>query len=188
VFSARFEIQESDSAAAARQKLEQGMTELLAKCTETTAWPTKEFQVMAHFVGQLLGLDFSSSPHLRDVLGDPEQIRHRAFQYLRDFFAAISRGAAATEEAPGVRGTVLLLEDIHWSDDGSLDLIDHLARTCEGAPLLIVCLARPTLLERRPAWGEGVPAHSRLHLDTLSRWRAFSAKRPPSRRPCASWW
>jgi len=63
---------------------------------------------------------------------------------------------------------LLVAEDVHWSDDGSLDLIDHLARTCQGEPLMILCLARPGLFERRPAWGEGLPEHARLNLEPLS--------------------
>src|SRR5205085_72170 len=69
---------------------------------------------------------------------------------------------------PACNATLLIAEDIHWSDDGSLDLIDHLARTCQEAPIMIVCLARPTLFERRAAWGNGLAAHSRLNLAPLS--------------------
>jgi predicted ATPase len=60
------------------------------------------------------------------------------------------------------------LDDIQWSDDGSMDWIDDLARAWPGIPLMIVCLARPTLFERRPAWGEGRAAHTRLSLEALS--------------------
>src|SRR5258707_149083 len=67
------------------------------------------------------------------------------------------------------RAVLLVVEDIHWSDDGSLDLLDHLARTCKAVPLLILCLARPSLFERRPAWGEGWAGHARVGLEALSR-------------------
>jgi tetratricopeptide (TPR) repeat protein len=102
----------------------------------------------AHFVGHLAGLDFSSSPHLRGILNDPKQIRDRAFRHATEFFAAAAREHTA----------VLFLDDLHWADEGSLDLVDHLARACLNVPLLILCLARPTLLERRPFWGEGQEA------------------------------
>src|SRR5205807_8106793 len=59
-------------------------------------------------------------------------------------------------------------EDIHWSDDGSLDLWDYLARSCSNAPLLLVCLARPSLFERRPTWGAGLASHLRVDLGPLS--------------------
>jgi class 3 adenylate cyclase/tetratricopeptide (TPR) repeat protein len=54
------------------------------------------------------------------------------------------------------RGPVVLtLEDLHWADDGLLDLVEWLADHLTDTPLFVVCLARPELLERRPAWGGG---------------------------------
>ena len=169
VFAARFEIQDNDAAAVAREKLEAGVVKLVAGAADAATWPSQEPQVMAHFIGQLLGLDFSASPHLRGLLDDPEQIRQRGFDCMEQFFSAVARGTPRQAAGPELRAAMLVAEDIHWSDEGSLNLLDHLARTCANAPLMIVCLARPALLERRPAWGEGLPAHQRLHLDTLSR-------------------
>jgi predicted ATPase/class 3 adenylate cyclase len=168
VFASRFEILESDPPAVAREKLENGFVGLLSMTTDAPDSSVEEHFLRAHFVGQLLGFDFSASPHLANLLQDVEQIRHRAFHYLAEFFAAISKGAA-TGPGSETKAALLVLEDIHSSDDGSLDLIDHLARTCRGAPLMILCLARPTLFERRPTWGEGLPAHTRLDLEPLSR-------------------
>ena len=150
LFARRFTILESDSAADVRDKLEQGITATLGG---DGAAPMK-----AHFVGHLLGFDFSDSPHLLGARSDPRQLRDRARSYLVDFF----RGAAA--QAP----TVVFLEDLHWADDSSLDAINHLALTLVGSPLLFVGAARPMLLERRPHWGEGQPCHTRLELRPLS--------------------
>jgi predicted ATPase len=47
----------------------------------------------------------------------------------------------------------MLLEDLQWADDSSLDLIARLVAEIPAAPLLIVAAARPTLFERRPNWG-----------------------------------
>ncbi len=52
--------------------------------------------------------------------------------------------------------TVLLLEDMHWADETLLDLVEHLTDAIEDAPLLIVCLARPELLELGPLWSRRV--------------------------------
>jgi class 3 adenylate cyclase/tetratricopeptide (TPR) repeat protein len=161
VFFSRFELQESDSVAVAREKFERGITELLGNANDSL--------LQAHFIGQLLGLDFSHSPYLRDLLKDPEQIRHRAFHYLSGFFSAISRGSAGAAAPSPTRAVLLVVEDLHWSDDGSLDLLDHLVRTCQGAPVMILCLARSSLFERRPSWGEGWAGHTRLGLEALSR-------------------
>jgi class 3 adenylate cyclase/tetratricopeptide (TPR) repeat protein len=53
------------------------------------------------------------------------------------------------------RPLVLVFEDVHWADEGLLDFVDHLVDWAAGVPLLVVCTARPELLERRPSWGGG---------------------------------
>jgi len=168
VFASRFEIQETDPPSVARQKFESRLLGLAGASAHAQANSLEEQSLRAQFVGQLVGFDFSTSPHLKDLLQDVEQIRHRAFHYLAEFFTAISKGTPADSGAQ-TKAALLILEDIHSSDDGSLDLIDHLARTCQGAPIMIICPARPTLFERRPGWGEGLPAHARLDLGPLSR-------------------
>jgi len=50
---------------------------------------------------------------------------------------------------------VLGFEDLHWAEEPLLDLVEHLADRIDDAPVLIVCLARPELLETRPGWGGG---------------------------------
>src|SRR6267142_2818204 len=160
VFANRFEIQDSDSSAVAREKLEQGIVELLAG---------KDDLFHAHFIGQLLGLDFASSPWLREILNDPGQIRHRAFQSFAHFFKAATRRPIPQSPELTITGAILYTEDVHWSDDGSLDLLVHLASACRRVPLLIVCLSRPTLFERRPRWCEEFRDCKRLELQPLAR-------------------
>ena len=50
--------------------------------------------------------------------------------------------------------TIAVIEDIHWAEATFLDLIEYVAQSSEGAPLLLLCSSRPELLELRPAWGE----------------------------------
>jgi len=50
---------------------------------------------------------------------------------------------------------VMVFEDLHWADPGTLDFIDHLLDWAKHIPLAIITLARPELLERRPDWGAG---------------------------------
>jgi class 3 adenylate cyclase/tetratricopeptide (TPR) repeat protein len=151
VFSLRFGIGDSDPPPAAREKFERGMSELFGEESEA--------RMRAHFVGHLAGLDFSASPHLAGILQDAKQVRGRAFHYAAEFFQRVARAAPV----------LLLLDDLHWADDGSLDFVDHLARECAQSPLLVLCFARPELLERRPAWGEGQQAHARLNLQPLTK-------------------
>ncbi|HEX6183590.1 MAG TPA: protein kinase [Pyrinomonadaceae bacterium] len=151
VLTLRFGIHDNDAPAAAREKFERGMVELFGEGDETL--------MRAHFVGHLAGLDFSASPHLAGILQDAKQVRGRAFHYASQFFRRVARASPV----------LLFLDDLHWADDGSLDFVDHLARECAGSPLLVLCFARPELLERRPAWGEGQQAHARLNLQPLTK-------------------
>ena len=79
-------------------------------------------------------------------VGDaPAGGRDELFRAWRTFFERV----AAT-------GTVaLVFEDLHWADVGLLDFIDHLLEWSRGVPILIITLARPDLLVRRPDWGAG---------------------------------
>lgn len=62
---------------------------------------------------------------------------------------------------------VLVLEDIHWADEGLLDFIEYLARWGEG-PITILCLARHELFDRRPTWAGGISNASTIVLEGLS--------------------
>jgi tetratricopeptide (TPR) repeat protein len=52
------------------------------------------------------------------------------------------------EQAP----LVVVFDDIQWGEETFLDLIEHVALLSSGAPLLLLCLARPELLDSRPTW------------------------------------
>ncbi len=62
---------------------------------------------------------------------------------------------AQLENVAQERPLVVCFDDIHWGEETFLDLIDHIADLSRGAPLLLLCLARPELLEKRPGWGGG---------------------------------
>jgi class 3 adenylate cyclase/tetratricopeptide (TPR) repeat protein len=47
---------------------------------------------------------------------------------------------------------VVVIDDLHWGEETFLDLIEHVALLSSSAPILLVCLARPELLDRRPDW------------------------------------
>jgi class 3 adenylate cyclase/tetratricopeptide (TPR) repeat protein len=69
-----------------------------------------------------------------------------------DSFAAWRRFLEAIADK---RPLMVAIEDLHWADDGLLDFVDYLAEWAAGVPLMILCTARPELLERRPGWGGG---------------------------------
>src|SRR5215210_2530264 len=62
---------------------------------------------------------------------------------------------------------VLIFEDIHWAEEPLLELIEHLATWVREAPLLLVSLARPELLDIRPGWGGGRVRATAIELEAL---------------------
>jgi class 3 adenylate cyclase len=73
------------------------------------------------------------------------------------------------------RPTVLVFEDLHWADDAAIDFVEHLIGWGADLPLLVLCTARPELLERRPHWGTESRTTRVLSLEPLteSETRAF---------------
>jgi tetratricopeptide (TPR) repeat protein len=59
------------------------------------------------------------------------------------------------EQETQARPVVCVLDDLHWAEPTLLDLVEHLADLSRDAPILLLCIARPELLERRPGWGGG---------------------------------
>jgi class 3 adenylate cyclase/tetratricopeptide (TPR) repeat protein len=80
------------------------------------------------------------------------------FWAVRKLFEALARE----------RPLVVVFEDIHWAEPTLLDLIDHVAEWSRDAPLLLLCLARPELLETRPSWGGGKLNSVSLILEALT--------------------
>src|ERR671936_1069759 len=66
-----------------------------------------------------------------------------------------------------VQPLVLVFEDIHWAEEPLLELVEHLAAWVRDAPLLLICLARPELLEVRPDWGGGRLRATAIELEPL---------------------
>jgi class 3 adenylate cyclase/tetratricopeptide (TPR) repeat protein len=56
------------------------------------------------------------------------------------------------EQAAAERPVVVVFDDIQWGEETFLDLIEHIALLSSGASILLICIARPELTERRPTW------------------------------------
>src|SRR5258706_37803 len=82
ILSSTFEIKENDRAALARQKLERGVRKYTGIPEVATLY--------AHFIGHLIGLDYSTSKHLKGILNDAKQVRDLAFHYAAEFIADIA--------------------------------------------------------------------------------------------------
>ena len=107
--------------------------------------------------------------HLRTLVGVGEE-RESLGDRRAEAFAAWRRFLTALAEE---RPLALVLEDVHWADDALLDFITHLVEWAQESPLLVICTARPELLERRPAWGATATALS--PLSDAETGRLFSA-------------
>ena len=82
-----------------------------------------------------------------------------------EIFLSVRR---AFEQRAREQPLALLIEDIHWAEPTLLDLLDHLVDWTRDAPLLLLCSARPELLDERPAWG-GQEQAENIRLEPLSR-------------------
>jgi predicted ATPase len=66
------------------------------------------------------------------------------------------------------RPVVVVFEDVHWAQPLFLDLVEHVSGLAQDVPLLLVCLARPELLDRKPAWGHDQPNALSIVVEPLS--------------------
>ena len=131
-------IAETDSVDVARQRLATSLDDFLPDPTER-AW-------IGPRLAGLLGLDNAPTTERSDL-----------FAAWRTFFERVAEHGT----------TVMVFEDIQWADQGLLDFIGSLVEWSRAHPILIVTLARPELLERRPDWGRGARSFTSLHLEPL---------------------
>ncbi|WP_425260867.1 ATP-binding protein [Rubrivivax sp. RP6-9] len=126
-------VADTDSAALARHKVVEGLG----------PWFATHGARQAELIGQLSGLDFTDSVHVQGL--DPRGLRDQALTALRAYLQGL---AARGDTLP-----VLVAEDLHWADDGSLEMLQHLQAHAAELPLALVMTARPPLLARHPDWG-----------------------------------
>jgi class 3 adenylate cyclase len=131
-------IFDSDDVDVATEKLRTLVERLLGK---------EEAEIVVGHIAILLGLETKATAPDRDTL----------FQSVRVFIEAGARDEA----------TAFVFEDIHWADPALLDLIELLATRLHDLPVLLLTLARPELLDTRPAWGGGLVAYNALPLEPL---------------------
>ena len=140
----------------------EGATVVRGRCLSygegITYWPVVEVvkqlgdyaqlvdEVIRHALDGLLGQ--------ADAAATPDQIAW-AFRKLLE---------AHTAEQP----VVCLFDDIQWGEETFLDLVEHVADLSRGVPILLLCMARPELLDRRPTWGGGMLNATNVLLEPLS--------------------
>ena len=156
----QFQIVDTDDSEAAWSKLRFGFEKLFEEGGSDSDEPPER---VAATIARPLGVDVPDEVAEGAILDgeDPQQTRARLFSAVRSLVEAASR----------IHPLVLAIEDIHWADEGMLDLIEYLARWVRG-PVLLVCLARDELLDRRPGWGGGRRNATTIALEPLAPERA----------------
>jgi class 3 adenylate cyclase len=125
IVKAQAGILETDRAAAAREKLARAVRDVV---------PAEDAARIEGHLRALVGLEESAL-----TLGDERQA---AFVSWRRFLESVAQ----------TNTLVLVFEDVQWADGGLLDFIEHLLDWTSDAPILVLCTARPELVEHRPDW------------------------------------
>jgi len=118
-----FELREDNSESEIAQKVTDNVTNLFPHNAD-------EF---LPFIGRLLSIRFGNELDKRLDFATPDQIRHQTLMRLQDYFEALSKH----------QPLLLILEDLHWADDLSLDLISVLLDSLATTPLMLLCVYRP---------------------------------------------
>jgi class 3 adenylate cyclase len=114
-------------------------------------------ELIAAYLGQTIGIE--SRERRRALLpSDAQQFQEGLLRAWRVFFEALANA----------QPLIVLVDDIHWADDTLLDLLEYVAARARAVPLLLLCPARPELLEKRPDWGGGKRNYVILGLEALS--------------------
>ena len=137
----------SEAPAVALERLREGLLPLLTDPAGEASDPlaAARLQALAYAIGVL----DADQAQAMGVAGDPRQLR------LAVQGASLAALRGQLRQGP----LLLLLDDLHWADDASLELVSHWWRELAGQPLAIVALARPALRQRQPGWpvaGNGV--------------------------------
>ena len=141
-----------------------------------TFWPLLEA------VKEAVGLDDADTPEaahakLLQAFGDEEDADLLARRVAETI--GLSDVSGGAEERVGAvlalfqalardRPLVLVFDDIHWAEPTFLDLVEHVADWARDSPILLVCLARPDLLEARSGWAGGKLNATSTFLEPLS--------------------
>jgi class 3 adenylate cyclase len=124
-----------------------------------TYWPVVEVLRQLPPVKDL-GLEPAAVAAVEGLLGEQQALSAR--EEIPWALRKLLESVAAT--AP----LVVVFDDIHWGEPAFLDLVEHVADLSRQAPLLVLCIARPELLDRRPGWGGGKLNATTVLLEPLS--------------------
>jgi class 3 adenylate cyclase/tetratricopeptide (TPR) repeat protein len=141
-------IHTRSSGAVAMERFVQGVASTLAKGANGA--PDS-----AHQMGRLLGFDLNRMRGVPGANGDWPRALDNAHQDIVRYFRSLSATSPAT---------ILILDDMQWADEKSMDLLDHLFHSCQDLPLMFLCSGRPPLFDRRPSWRSMETVHDSAYL------------------------
>jgi class 3 adenylate cyclase/tetratricopeptide (TPR) repeat protein len=122
-----------------------------------TFWPLRE---VVHTLGDLrIYVDEADAAVIETAVGarDMQVAPEETARSVRRLIEAVARDWPLA----------LVFEDIHWAEPAMLDLIDHVASTARDSAILLLCLARPELLDDRSSWGGGKVNATTMLLEPL---------------------
>jgi predicted ATPase/class 3 adenylate cyclase len=159
------------------QALKEDATVLSGRCLSygegITFWPVAEIVRQAAGVSDRdsaemalvklsdlqMGMESGITERIASVMG----LSSASFPIEEIFWAA----RKLLESLARGRPLVVVLEDIHWAEVALLDWIDYLVEVAD-ASILVLCAARPELLEKHPTWSRGRAKASVIDLRPLS--------------------
>jgi class 3 adenylate cyclase/tetratricopeptide (TPR) repeat protein len=120
-----------------------------------TYWPVVEV------LNQLpaAGSDFLAGDTVRALLRDEQPVS--SSDEIAWAFRKLLEAVASS------RALVCVFDDLHWGEETFLDLVEHVADLSRDAPILLLCMARPDLLDRRSGWAGGKVNATNVLLEPL---------------------
>ena len=107
--------------------------------------PDDDARTVAETIAQLTGL------------GETRGAVEEGFWAVRMLFARLAQG----------RPLVAVLDDAQWAEPTLLALVENVGASHGIRPILLLCVGRPELLERRPDWGQSLERSTTLRLEPL---------------------
>jgi tetratricopeptide (TPR) repeat protein len=140
------------------------------------------YRPVTEAVRELTGIGEADAPHdahrkIEAILGD-EPDAPLVAERVAELFGVAGVGGDVEETAWALRRfleslargspLIAIFDDIHWGEPTFLDLVEYVAEWSRDAPILLLCMARPELLDVRPAWGGGKLNATSIHLEPLT--------------------
>jgi class 3 adenylate cyclase/tetratricopeptide (TPR) repeat protein len=124
-----------------------------------TYWPVVEILKQLPPAAEL-GLDPAAVATIERLLGEDDSVGtgEEIPWAVRKLLEAAARATPL----------VAVFDDIHWGEPTFLDLLEHVADLSREAPILLLCIARPELLDKRQGWGGGKLNATTILLEPLS--------------------